>query len=481
MGPSRGRRHLVQARAEQVFNFLDQILPAFEIAGGSHTDGNLVAARLLELDEVIKRDDPVHLCQRDVEVDGHQERRVALDGSRLTDPTALSTVAIQWNPMSGPDCVELHRHPFDEVRTRRQGEGNRPMTSNQSATKTIPFMKGMNVGFAAMRGWYGSDEGLAQIERMKALHIEWVAAHVTFVQETYASTRVFMDYEFTPEDGEVRRWIDAAHAAGIKVMLKPILEPLDGIWRGHIMPPGDAQSVYARLQPRVENHSRWTKSFKAALCHYADLAAGAGAECVSLGQEYLGLEACNDIWEEVIPAVRARYDGLLTYEFTPPNVLTRKVHPHIGAWWKHLDFLGYSFYGANEDPDAPLEDLLAGLAPRRDEAAALAEEFGVPLAILETGRRSTRGMTGQASDFASVGRYDGDIQARYYEAVLQTFWDEPWFRGVYWWKWDELQAEYRPQYYADPAGDQGFTIEGKPAADIVKRWYAGERSRPEMR
>ncbi len=32
-------------------------------------------------------------------------------------------------------------------------------------TQQIPFQRGMNFGFAAGRGWYGSDEALAQIPR----------------------------------------------------------------------------------------------------------------------------------------------------------------------------------------------------------------------------------------------------------------------------------------------------------------------------
>jgi len=72
-------------------------------------------------------------------------------------------------------------------------------TKSKPQRREIPYMKGMNFGFAAPRGWYGSPEGLAQIPKMRALNIEWVAPHVTFVQPSYASTRVFMDFVRTPE------------------------------------------------------------------------------------------------------------------------------------------------------------------------------------------------------------------------------------------------------------------------------------------
>jgi hypothetical protein len=56
-----------------------------------------------------------------------------------------------------------------------------------------------------------------------------------------------------------------------------------------------------------------------------------------------------------------------------------------------------------------------------------------------------------------------DEQARCYEAVFQAFYTKPWFRGMYWWK----------------VGTNGFggvkdgshTPWGKPAMEIVKKWY----------
>jgi hypothetical protein len=335
----------------------------------------------------------------------------------------------------------------------------------------ILTMRGMNFGFAAPRGWYGSTEGLSQIPKMKALNIDWVAAHVTFVQETYSSTRVFMDYEFTPGDREVIAWVKAAQAAGLKVMLKPILEPLDGVWRGVVDPPLDGISTFAQLNPSFNNQSRWVRSFKAALAHYVGLAAEAEVDCLCLGAEYCGLEGYNFMWDEIIADARARYHGLLSYEFTPHGLIERKIHPHIGKWWRQLDFLGFSAYGNNKTPDAPMEDFIEGLRGHKEKAAAIAEEFGLPVVLLETGRRSSR-FAGTGSDFTSKGVFDGEIQARYVEAVAQAFKDEPWYRGFFWWKWDEHQGAQRPHYYTDSAGDQGFTLDGKPAADALRECFA---------
>ena len=40
--------------------------------------------------------------------------------------------------------------------------------------------------------------------------------------------------------------------------------------------------------------------------------------------------------------------------------------------------------------------------------------------------------------------------------------------GMFWWKWD--QQIVRPDFLDDPAGDKGFTIYGKPAAEVMHEW-----------
>ena len=74
------------------------------------------------------------------------------------------------------------------------------------------------------------------------------------------------------------------------------------------------------------------------------------------------------------------------------------------------------------------------------------------------------------SGWTPDGKFDEDEQANYLEAVLQTFWEEPWWYGLYWWKWDEQND--RPHFRTDPAGDKGFTVSGKRAQAVMREWFA---------
>ena len=47
--------------------------------------------------------------------------------------------------------------------------------------------------------------------------------------------------------------------------------------------------------------------------------------------------------------------------------------------------------------------------------------------------------------------------------------DHAQFAGLFWWKWDETQKN-RPHFHVDPLKDRGFTIDGKPASAVLKRW-----------
>lgn len=330
------------------------------------------------------------------------------------------------------------------------------------------FHCGMNFGFAAPRGWYGSDAGMAQIARMKALHINWVAAHVTVVQEAYHSSRIFQDFEHTPADEEIVAWVAACHEQGIKVMLKPIIEPMDGTWRGIIVPPTDAH-VFGDARPGYR--SKWVASLQRMLTHYARVAAKSGADTLCLGSEYHRVQGWNKEWRAVLKAVRGEYGGPVTNEFVPHDLRERKLYPDIGEWWGDLDYLGYSTYPSSRKPDATVEDLVEAMQGERQVVAELRKTFGLPVVLAEIGCRSSGTGAASASGFTAEGRFDGEVQARYLTAVCRVFGNEAACRGIYWWKWDEHQSEHRPNYYTDPAGDQGFTIDGKPAADVLRREY----------
>ena len=52
-----------------------------------------------------------------------------------------------------------------------------------------------------------------------------------------------------------------------------------------------------------------------------------------------------------------------------------------------------------------------------------------------------------------------------YEALFETFWDEPWFAGGFCWKW------FHDHGRTISEENNRFTPQGKPAEEVMKTWY----------
>jgi hypothetical protein len=342
-----------------------------------------------------------------------------------------------------------------------------------SAPAHIPrrdLHRGMTYGFYARSGYFSSPKAKEDVEKMAALGIEWVCVVATVLQETFASTRMYRDFKMTPADDELRDIIDLMHKKGMKVQLRPMLECWDGAQRMQIRFPHEQEIMPGKPM----NHwTLWFDSMVERTLHYGSLATRAGCEAYGLDSELDYTVNQNAHWKRTVAAARSVFKGHLTTGHTGVvkflDELKKPDH-----WFFDLDSLGTSFYtGVADKPGATADEMrekLKGpLAYFREVAAA----YGKPFYFAECGCCSTAGATQSPAYWGHPGGYDGEEQARFLEAVLDTFWKEPWWMGIYWWKWDEQNI--RPQFSDDPRGDKGFTLDGKPASQVMKRWYAKDR------
>lgn len=327
---------------------------------------------------------------------------------------------------------------------------------------------GMNFGFMAKRGYYETEESLRQPELMAKAGVNWVTLNMNFCLENWASRNLYLDFEFSTGELELAEMVRRMHEKGIHVLFKPCMTPLDGMWMGSVdYPEGfQIQGVH------VDYWQEFFRSFNRAECYFASLAQKLGMDAMLIGAEYRGTEKCESQWREVIRLIRERFDGPISYEFTPESC----NHSSL-AWFEDLDFLSYSYYppaaprtgAAKDSPDYTREQIEQYLSSRRDTVIWLSENFGnKPVVFTEYGVRSAHGCIMCPYDFLWETYYDGQQQADFMEASFNTFWSLPQWMGLFWWKWDETQD--RP-HYKDPAGDKGFTIQGKPAEKVLQRWF----------
>ena len=332
--------------------------------------------------------------------------------------------------------------------------------------------KGVTFGYYARNGYFSSSEAERQVEAIASLGIPWVCLVTTVMQETFCSTRIFRDFHQTPGDDELVHIIGLLHRRGIRVMLRPMIECWDGTQRGNIhLPQG-------QIFPDRPFHYRtdWFRSYTDLTRHYTRIAERTGCEAYGLDSELNQLASASQDWLPVVDAARAAFHGHLTTSLIDtPQFIRLLDDPN--CWFYALDSVGSSMYApASKTGGDDIPSMMRFIEPIVSRNRDFALKYGKLFYFGECGCCATENATRLPYYWKNGRHYDGNEQANYMETVIRAFSAEPWWGGMFWWKWEE--QNYRAEFHDDPAGDKGFTIDGKPAATIMKRWCDGSLLRP---
>jgi hypothetical protein len=226
-----------------------------------------------------------------------------------------------------------------------------------------------------------------------------------------------------------------AHSLGMKVFLKPQL------WvRGGSKTDVDFSNPAER--------ARWFAEYGDFIDHYARLATRIHADMFAVGVELAKLSRYDAEWRRIIAGVRTIYPGPLVYaaNFGPDFQEVR--------FWDALDYIGLDEYYPLPD------DLSTAHLVRRIERVAV--EYRRPVVFTEVGFPSLADPERRPWD-QSPRAISLEDQERCYQAIFRAFYGKPWFAGMYWWKLGTNDAG-GPQ-------DGSFTPWGKPAMEVVRKWY----------
>src|SRR5690242_16220112 len=115
--------------------------------------------------------------------------------------------------------------------------------------------------------------------------------------DTGTSSNIVDDPSRTPTDAGVRAAIEQAQAAGMRVILKPHVDVLDGTFRASVHPA---------------DPSAWWADYRTMLLHYADLAASEHVDEIIIGTELQSMTTGYTAeWRSLISDIRARFSGRL--------------------------------------------------------------------------------------------------------------------------------------------------------------------------
>jgi hypothetical protein len=299
---------------------------------------------------------------------------------------------------------------------------------------------------------YAGGDGAPSRARIAATGANWAGVLVTWYMETRDSSRIAPVDLRTPEDAALAQAIRDLHGRGLKVMLKPHVDVLDGTWRGTIRPSDEAA---------------WFSSYTEFMRRYAALAQSNGVEMLCVGTELATLSDARHraAWASVLGEVKSVYSGLLTYA---ANAVSSGDEYTSVAFWGSLDVAGLDAYTPLTDSNTPSRDaLVRGWSRNRngeDMVAAFRNwqrSHGKPVVFTELGYRSADGTNRAPWDFEARSAQDTAEQADCYEAAFRVWSQQPWMQGIFWWSW----AVPPPG-----PGDTDYTPRDKPAEVVLGSW-----------
>ena len=283
------------------------------------------------------------------------------------------------------------------------------------------------------------------LDNAVSMGVDHISINNWWFQNNINSTSIAPDFtRYSATDDTIRQVIDAAHARGMAVQVRPIVDLAadPSHWRGQIV-----------------GGSTWFNSaggYGDYIRHMADIAQEKHAEIFSMGVELEALQNQEANWRSLVSSVRSRYGGQLVYGANWGN-------PAIGnavQWWDAVDYVGIDAYypltGVNNPTPAQLQ---AAWNARANQIESWRNSVAPNKQVLftEAGYQALDGANTNPPGVQS-GIVDMREQADCYQALLQAMTGKSWFSGVYWWAND-------PSNTHPGAGD--FDNFGKPAYDVM--------------
>jgi hypothetical protein len=284
---------------------------------------------------------------------------------------------------------------------------------------------------------------------LKGLGFDTVGIMVPAYQDEIDSKVVFTNDTpdgDTPTDEALKHVIASCHKIGLRVLLKPHIDPRTDEPRINIMPSEE-----------------WFDSFEAFTVRYAKMAQENNVEifCIGTELEATTFSAWAARWNRLIDKVEEVYDGILTYA---ANWTEYKEVP----FWDRMDFIGIDAYFPLSEKDNPSkQELEAAWTKIADEIEAWRIERGLTdkgVVLTEIGYPSAQGAARQP--WVALSNIENQKeQADCLDATFEVLTKRDWFEGYYIW-------QFFPQDRWSPLG---FTVKGKQSEEVIKKWLQNHK------
>lgn len=305
----------------------------------------------------------------------------------------------------------------------------------------MEFIKGITWGWVGQRGEWSTDRATDSMKKLKETGATWVAIAFQALQENPQSTVINYWDEPVVTDEEVRHAIRLAHAQGLKVCLKPVVNCKDGTWRAHI-------NFFDIDVPGEPSWTEWFQSYNQFVLHFARIAEETSCEMFCVGCEMVQTDRRESEWRRLVELVREVYRGPITYNCD-------KYQEENVTWWDAVDIVSSSGYYP-----------VSTFAERVAQLRTFVQKVNKPFFFMETGCMNVTGASERPNDWSHDGELDMDEQVKFYEVMFTLLNDEPWFYGYMLWDWPANL------YEVDDAEDhRNYCFYGKTAEEVIRTYY----------
>jgi len=295
-------------------------------------------------------------------------------------------------------------------------------------------------------------------ENIAESHANWVAFVPAFIvdRQTLSILPETRKYRWYESQIATMEGIEIAKQLDYKIFLKPHLRLLPKVpnevvktaasWRGTFVPINNT------------DWEMWEKEYEKWMLNWAMIADSLGVEMLCIGTE-LRLSAIKRtaFWRQLIPKVRAIYNGQLTYSANWDEY--KQIR-----FWKELDYIGVNAYFPINDERVPTtQKTIKSWKKYRKQLKRTSKKIDKSIVFTEFGYRNIQFAAQQPWQHEKVvATLNNEAQANLYQAFFETFEKEKWVVGYFIWQWLGNEP-YAPNTL--------FTPQGKPALQVLQKWY----------
>jgi len=240
-----------------------------------------------------------------------------------------------------------------------------------------------------------------------------------------------------------RACIQMAHELKLQVMLKPHVWISWGVFTGTYKPTNG----YKQLKETYRNY----------VLDFAALAEKEHVAFFCFGTEWKQFVKEKPLFfDTLIDEIKAIYTGKITYAANWDNAF------YI-PFWDKLDIIGIdAYFPLVETPNPSTKGLTEAWLPWKEKIKQLSTTHKKPILFTEYGFRNIDACANKPWESHQDETTNNECQCNAYQSLFDTFWDEPWFAGGFFWK-------YHTQL-RNP-NNNAFTPQQKPAMEVIKLQY----------